>query len=83
MACHHFPQPPGVPTVAVTHVEKNGHIRNGKHYHQCHCCTRQFVQCFEPYRISHDKRALIERVLVEWISLRGMCRVVGVKLRWL
>ena len=63
--------------------KKNGHIHNGKQNHHCHDCGRQFVQCFEQYLLSDDKRALIERLLVERISLRGICRAVGVGLKWL
>ena len=63
--------------------KKNGHIHNGKQNHQCHDCGRQFVECFEQYLISDDVRALIERLLVERISLRGICRAVGVHLKWL
>jgi insertion element IS1 protein InsB len=63
--------------------KKNGHIHNGKQNHHCHDCGRQFVQCFEQYLISDDKRGLIERLLVERISLRGICRAVGVTLKWL
>ena len=62
---------------------KNGHIHNGKQNHHCHDCGRQFVQCFEQYLISEDKRGLIEHLLVERISLRGICRAMGVKLKWL
>jgi insertion element IS1 protein InsB len=53
--------------------KKTGHID----------CGRQFVDCFEPYRIADEQRALIERLLVERISLRGICRAVGVRLTWL
>ena len=63
--------------------KKNGHFHNGKQNPHCHDCGRQFVQCFEQYLISDDKRGLIERLLVERISLRGICRAVGVSLRWL
>src|SRR5262249_26970701 len=63
--------------------KKNGHIHTGKQNHHCHDCGRQFVQCFEHYLISDDKRRLIERLLVERISLRGICRAVGVTLKWL
>jgi insertion element IS1 protein InsB len=63
--------------------KKNGHIHNGKQNHHCHDCGRQFVQCFEQYLISDDKRGLIERLLVEWISLRGICRAVRVTFKWL
>jgi len=63
--------------------KKNGHIHSGKQNHHCHGCGRQFVQCCEQYLISEDKRGLIERLLVERISLRGICRAVGVTLKWL
>ena len=63
--------------------KKNGHIHNGKQNHHCHDCGRQFVQCFEQYLIAEDKRVLIERLLVERISLRGICRAVRVTLKWL
>ena len=63
--------------------KRNGHIRNGKQNHQCRDCGRQFVKCFEHYLISDATRALIERLLVERISLRGICRAVGVRLKWL
>ena len=63
--------------------KKNGHIHNGKQNHQCRDCGRQFVDCFEQALVSADTRALIERLLVERISLRGICRAVGVNLKWL
>jgi insertion element IS1 protein InsB len=53
---------------------------HGYHYHNC---GRQFVDCFEQYLIADDTCALIERLLVERISLRGICRAVGVGLKWL
>jgi insertion element IS1 protein InsB len=63
--------------------KKNGHIHNGKQNHHCHDCGRQFVESFEQYLISDDRRALIKRLLLERISLRGICRAVGVSLKWL
>ena len=63
--------------------KKNGHISSGKQNHQCCDCGRPFVQCFKPYLLAEDTRALIERLLVERLSLRGICRSVGVKLKWL
>jgi transposase-like protein len=63
--------------------KKNGHIHNGKQNHQCHNCGRQFVDCFEQNLVSADTRALIEHLLVERISWRGICRAVGAKLKWL
>ena len=39
--------------------------------------------CFEQDLISADTRALIDHLLVERISWRGICRAVGVTLKWL
>jgi IS1 family transposase len=63
--------------------KKNGHIHNGKQNHLCKDCGRQFVDCFEHYLISDETRALIERLLLERLSLRVICRAVGVGLKWL
>jgi insertion element IS1 protein InsB len=71
------------PACGSTRFKKNGHTHNGKQQHQCKACPRQFVQCSEPYLISDETRALIERLLRERISLRGICRAVGVGLKWL
>jgi insertion element IS1 protein InsB len=71
------------PRCQSSKYKKNGHIHNGKQNHQCRACGRQFVECFEQDLVSDDTRALIERLLVERISLRGICRAVGVGLKWL
>ena len=39
--------------------------------------------CCEQYLIAEDKRALIERLLLERIAFRGICRAVGGTLKWL
>jgi insertion element IS1 protein InsB len=71
------------PACGSTRFKKNGHTHHGKHKHQCKACPRQFVQCSEQSLISGETRALIERLLRERISLRGICRAVGVGLMWL
>jgi transposase-like protein len=57
----------------------NGHMHNEKQHHHYHDSGRQFVRDFEQYRIAEDKRTLIEHLLLEGMSLRGMCRTVGLK----
>jgi hypothetical protein len=42
-----------------------------------------FVLTPENAVITKEQRTLIERLLLERISLRGICRAVGVGLRWL
>ena len=43
--------------------------------------TQKPCYSVEQYLISEDKRGLIERLLGERISLRGICRAVGVTLK--
>jgi hypothetical protein len=64
-------------------AKKHGHIHNGKQNHQCKDCGRQFVECLEQYLVSEETRALVERLLLERLSLHGICRAVRVKLKWL
>jgi insertion element IS1 protein InsB len=63
--------------------KKNGHIHSGKQNHQCKACGRQFVASAEECIIAREQRMLIEHLLCERISLRGICRAVGVSLTWL
>jgi insertion element IS1 protein InsB len=69
------------PQCGSSKYKKNGHIHHGKQNHHGHDCGRQFIRCFAQYLIADDTRALIERLLLERISLRGICRAVGVNLK--
>jgi insertion element IS1 protein InsB len=71
------------PKCKSSKYKRNGHIHNGKQNHQCKDCGRQCVRCSDQYLISDDTRALIERLLLERISLRGTCCAVGVRLKCL
>jgi insertion element IS1 protein InsB len=63
--------------------KKNGHIHSGKQNHRCKACGRQFVASAEGRIIADEQRTLVEHLLRERISLRGICRAVGVSLTWL
>ncbi len=71
------------PGCGSTQFKKNGHIHSGKQNHQCKACGRQFVANAEDRLISDEQCTLIEHLLCERISLRGICRAVGVSLTWL
>ena len=71
------------PECGSNRFKKNGHIHTGKQHHQCKTCGRQFVLCAENHVIAEDQRTLVARLLCEKISLHGICRAVGVSLRWL
>jgi insertion element IS1 protein InsB len=63
--------------------KKNGYIHNGKQHHQCKDCGRQFVVDATRRVIDEEQRLLVERLLCEKISLRGICRTLRVSIRWL
>ncbi len=63
--------------------KKNGHIHNGKQNYRCKSCGRQFVENPEKKVINEYQRELIKKLLLERISLRGICRVMRVSLVWL
>ena len=66
-----------------TNTKKNCHIHSGKQNHYCNQCFRQFVDNPKQILISDAKRERIRKLLLERISLRGICRAEGVSLRWL
>ena len=71
------------PQCGSRQYKRNGRIHTGKQNHKCRTCGRAFVLVPENHIITEEQRTLIERLLLERISLRGICRAVGVGLRWL
>ena len=69
------------PHCGLSHIKRNGHTHYGKQNHQCLNCRRQFVE--DSQRITEADRQMIKRLLLERLSLLGICRVMGVSLRWL
>ena len=71
------------PRCGSRQYKRNGRIHTGKQNHTWRACGRAFVLVPENPVITEEQRAVIERLLLERISLRGICRVIGVGLRWL
>jgi transposase-like protein len=71
------------PACSSQQFKKNGHIHTGKQHHRCKVCGRQFVMHAENRLIAEDQCSLVARLLLEKISLHGICRAVGVSIRWL
>ena len=69
------------PQCGVSHIKRNGHTANGKQKYQCKECPRQCVENSQPVRA--EKRELSRRLLLERLSLRGICRVMAVSMPWL
>ena len=64
-------------------TKQNGHTHYGKQNHFCHTCRRQFVAGGQEWFVSEDDKLLINKLLLERISLAGICRVCGVSQAWL
>jgi transposase-like protein len=71
------------PACGSDRYKTNGHTRHGKQHHQCNACERQCVATPEDRHMADEQRTLIEYLVRERISLRGICRAVGVSLTWL
>src|ERR1044071_8558151 len=71
------------PECGSQRFKKNGHIHNGKQNHQCKTCSHQFVVDATNRVIDAEHRCVVERLLCEKISLHGICRALGVSIRWL
>ena len=69
------------PRCQLPHIKRNGHAYYGKQNYQCKLCDRQFVIRRET--VAPDKPELIKSLLLERISLCGICRVLKVSLTWL
>jgi insertion element IS1 protein InsB len=65
----------------LSHIKKNGRTYYGKQNYRCKSCGRQFV--FRDQILADAVKQLICRLLLEKISLRGICRVLDVSLCWL
>jgi transposase-like protein len=74
---------PNCPTCSSFRTVKNGHIHTGKQRFKCHDCGRQFVENPDKKIIDAATRELIDRLLLERISLAGIARAVRVSEQWL
>src|SRR5437867_4227719 len=71
------------PACGSNRYKKNSHTCHGKQNHHWKACDRQFTADALDRGIASEQRRRIEQLLCERISLRGLCRAVGVSLTWL
>ena len=69
------------PQCRSSQINRYGHTHYQKQNHQCLECGRQFVA--DSQFINDETKELIKRLLLERLSLSGICRATGVSLRWL
>ncbi|MBV8882910.1 MAG: IS1 family transposase [Chroococcidiopsidaceae cyanobacterium CP_BM_RX_35] len=71
------------PTCGSEQLIKNGSIHNSKPKYHCKSCVHQFVVNPTKTTVSEETKQLIDRLLLERISLRGIARVTQVSWSWL
>jgi len=72
------------PTCCSDHIVKNGRtVIARKQKYRCQTCKKQFVLEPEKQPICDYTKQVIDRLLLERISIRGISRAVGVSERWL
>ena len=71
------------PKCQGTKIVLNGKTYYGKQRYKCQNCQRQFVENPRHQPISDEQKQLIDKLLLEEISLAGICRASGVSKRWL
>lgn len=64
-------------------IVKNGSNANGKKKFLCKDCSRQFVENPQNKKISDAQWRIVDKLLVERISLAGIARAVSISKRWL
>jgi insertion element IS1 protein InsB len=69
------------PRCGLWYIKRNGYTHYGKQNYQCLGCSRQFVA--DSQHIDEATRELIKRLLLNRLSLCGICRVMEASLRWL
>lgn len=71
------------PNCKSIRIKKNGISHTGKQNYYCHTCKRQFLENGSAWFIRDDQKDLVDKLLLERISLAGIIRVVGVSQSWL
>ena len=71
------------PSCESKRIVKNGRIHNGKQNYRCRDCGRQFVQDSQNKLIAQVTKDLIDKLLLERLSLAGIARATGVSELWL
>ena len=71
------------PSCGSNAFKKNGINQHGDQNHKCLVCDRQFVLDPQNKIISDETKDLVRRLLLEKLSLRGICRAAQVSQPWL
>ena len=71
------------PKCGSERIVKNGFIHNGNQNHKCRDCNRQFVLNPRNRPVTEDSKKLIDRLLLERLSIAAICRISGISETWI
>lgn len=71
------------PRCNSTEIVKNGKLSSGNQSYRCKSCDKQFVLNPLKSPIKSETIELVDRLLLERLSLAGIVRVTGVSESWL
>ena len=71
------------PSCESSQIVKNGKTHSGKQNHKCRECGRQFVEDPQHKPIDDGTKRLVDKLLLEKLSLAGIARVAEVSEGWL
>ena len=71
------------PSCDSERIVKNGKTHTGKQNHKCRECGRQFVEDPQHQPIDEATKRLVDKLLLEKLSLAGIARVAEVSEGWL
>lgn len=74
---------PPCPRCGAAHVVRNGKTQSGSPNPLCRGCGRCFVAQPKKGPVADERKALVRRLLLERLSLRGVARAAGVSRSWL
>ena len=83
MSIHSSSPRPPCPYCGSCEILKNGSTHHKKQKYKCKTCGRQYIENPTKKYINLSTIKLIEKLLLERISLRGIARVVDVSIKWL
>lgn len=74
---------PNCPSCESAHTIKNGTTHDRQNKFKCQYCGRQFVLNPTKKYVSDETKAIIDKLLLEKLSLAGIARATGVSEKWL
>ena len=71
------------PRCGSSNIKKNGHTYHKNPKYQCNTCKRQFTEHAENKKIPDKTKKIIDKLLLEKISLKGIVRILAISSTWL